>query len=306
MMAYFSRFEKLTYESQMVVLICFLASIRVVFAVAIDLGRDVIRPVELATDFLILFMFVSFTYIGYAKSKIENIHFLFGILFTVLAAVNFIQFGGVQGYTKFNYYGILYVLIMMYSGTRLYFIVAFHLLILAGLLYLQYVDFTFFKDLYIGSTDVTTDFWFTLLTLSLFTYYLKDITNAANEKYSALGSELNARVRESKIVNKKLVEQAERLTQMQLNLEAEIQKRTKELQTKNESIEEFIHFNSVKLQAPLSQLISKAENLDGTSSYQTMLKVACNELQLVSGAIQATLMENKPLKRDHIISKNDK
>lgn len=291
------RFEKLSYESQMVVLICFLGTIRVAIAVIIDLSD--IRPAEISVDVILLLLFISLSYFWFNR-KVTSIHPIIGIVLTLLLAFNFVQFGGVTGYTKFNFYAGLYVIIMLYSGWRLYTLVAFHLLALAAILVIEYIDQTFFSLVFIKKGYLTIEFWFTLVTLAIFTFYLKYITNRANVKLDALGADLNEKVREAKAINGKLVDQKEELTFIRKNLEAEVARRTEELQRRNFSIEEYIHYNSVQLQEPIRRLFEEMTKLEGDTQFRVLLKNSGDELKAVSMIIKDTLFANKPLVRDHI------
>jgi hypothetical protein len=291
------RFEKLSYESQMVVLICFLGTIRVAIAVILDL-RD-IRLAEITVDVILLLLFISLSYFWFNR-KVTSIHPVIGVVLTLLLALNFVQFGGVTGYTKFNYYAGLYVIIMLFSGWRLYTLVAFHLLVLAVILFIEYINPTFFRTLFISKGYLTIEFWFTLVTLAIFTYYLKYITNRANVKLDALGADLNEKVREAKTINGKLVGQKEELTSMRKNLETEVARRTEELQRRNFSIEEYIHYNSVQLQDPIRGLLEEMQKLEGDTQYKVLLRNSGDELKAVSMIIKDTLFANKPLVRDHI------
>jgi hypothetical protein len=219
---------------------------------------------------------------------------------TLLLGLNFVQFGGVTGYTKFNFYAGMYVIIMLYNGWRLYALVAFHLLVLAAILVIDFIDQSFFLPIFINKGYLTIDFWFTLVTLAIFTFYLKYITNRANVKLDALATDLNGKVREAKSINGKLVNQKEELTLIRKNLEAEVARRTEELQGRNFSIEEYIHYNSVQLQEPIRRLLEEMAKLEGDTQFKVLLKNSGDELKAVSMIIKDTLFSNKPLVREQI------
>ncbi|HRJ30711.1 MAG TPA: hypothetical protein PLV21_02115 [Cyclobacteriaceae bacterium] len=289
------RIQNLTFESQIILLICGLGSFRVSVAVSIDLLEGK-RPAELLVDAGVLFILLVVLYITWRKPP-EKIHIAIGFILTLLLALNFIQFGGVDGYSKFNYYAGLFILIMTYNQRARIITVSFHLLVLLIILVLEYTDHPMFDPLFIQQHPQSSDFWFTLLTLSFFTFYLKEVTVQKGESLTKLNDLLGERVRESRKLNRMLAEKNEALKKAQVNLENEVSRRSRTLQVKNQAIENFIQTNQQELIYPVQELVATIHTLDERLPYAKYLKSTGMELRAIAESINTKLDNNIPLDR---------
>ncbi|MBX2961418.1 MAG: hypothetical protein KF687_02830 [Cyclobacteriaceae bacterium] len=289
------RIQNLTFESQIIVLICGLGSLRVGAAIILDLlNRNKLE--EILVDAGILLILLVVLYVTWRR-PLGKIHIIIGFSLTFLLALNFIQFGGVDGYSKFNYYSGLFILIMIYNQRAMVITVSFHLLVLLAILMLEYFDHPLLEPLFIHHHPQSSDFWFTLLTLSLFTFYLKEVTVQKGESLSKLNNLLGERVRESRKLNRLLAEKNDALKRAQANLEHEVSRRSATLQTKNQAIENFIQTNQQELINPVQELVNTIDSLNEGSPYTAYLKSTGKELESIARSIYTKLDNNIPLDR---------
>lgn len=291
------RTRNLPIETLMVLLICSLGSLRVAIAVVQDIFFGV-RPGEILVDASILVSLLGILYITW-RSPLKRIHASFGIILTLLLALNFIQFGGVDGYSKFNYYAGLFILIMIYSHRAMIITVTFHLLTLLVLLVLEHIHHPLLNIFFIHQHPQSYDFWFTLLTLSFFTFYLKEVTIQKGESLTRLNELLRERVRESRKLNRLLAERNETLKKAQAKLESEVTRRSLTLQLKNQAIENFIQTNQQELAKPVQELVNAIDTLDERYKYSAYLKNTARELETITKSIYAKLENNIPLDRQN-------
>lgn len=289
------RIQNLTFESQIILLICGLGSFRVSVAVSIDLLKGK-RSEELLVDTGVLLILLVVLYVTWRK-PLEKIHIAIGFILTLLLALNFIQFGGVDGYSKFNYYSGLFILIMIYNHRARVITVSFHLLVLLIILMLEYLDHPILEPLFIHQHPQSSDFWFTLLTLSFFTFYLKEVTVQKGESLTKLNDLLGERVRESRKLNRLLAEKNDALKRAQANLESEVSRRSVTLQVKNQAIENFIQTNQQELIQPVQELVRTINAIDESSPYTVYLKGTGKELEAIAKSIYTNLDNNIPIDR---------
>jgi len=290
-----NRFQNFAFESQIILLICGLGSLRTAVAVALDFFEGT-RSEEILVDVGILTILLLVLGIIWRK-PFTKIPIGIGLMLTILLAFNFIQFGGVDGYTKFNYYAGLFIVIMIYNGRSLYITVGFHMIVLITLLILEYVNHPILENFLISQHPQSNDFWFTLITLSLFTYYLKEVTILKGEHLTKLNNLLGERVRESRKLNRLLAEKNNALKMAQANLEHEINKRSETLRVKNQAIESFIQTNQQELIDPVQELVKAIQQLNQNSRYGMYLKSTGVELESVAKSIYRKLDNNEPLSR---------
>lgn len=289
------RINNLSLETQVVLLICGLGVLRVSIALIQDLLYRV-KSGEMLVDAGILTCLLVVLHTTWRNPQ-KKIHIAFGFLLTLLLALNFIQFGGVDGYSKFNYYAGLFILIMIYNQRTLFITVSFHLLVLLILLALEYIRHPLLDFFFIHQHPQSSDFWFTLLTLSFFTFYLKEVTVQKGESLTKLNDLLGERVRESRKLNRMLAEKNEALKKAQVNLESEVSRRSRTLHVKNQAIENFIQTNQQELIYPVQELVATIHTLDERLPYANYLKSTGMELKAIAESINTKLDNNIPLDR---------
>lgn len=283
----------------MVLLICALGTLRIGIAIVVDLLRPVITFAELATDVGILIVFISLLFIVNRRSAFKEVHPVFGLLIISLLGVNFLQFGGVQGTNCFNYYTGIYVTVMLFSGLTLYSLLFFQLSFLAGLIYLVYIHHPFYQSLLLFTdTESSTEFIFALLSVSVFTFYLKRITLSEIKKSESKTSELSLKIKESKKLNRQLASQADELKKTQELLKKEVNQRIAALEIRQHAIEQYIHHNTTTLRDPLLLLSSAVTKLEDDSHLCTLLKISNAELNGVITSINQTLQSEASLNRE--------
>lgn len=259
--------------------------------------RPVFLITELITDFSIFLIFVSILFLVSGKSSFKKVHPIFGILFVVLLGINFLQFGGVEGTNCFNFYSGIYVIVMLYASRMLYNMIIFQLSFLALLIYLVFVNHPFYQTILISISETTAEFIFSLISISVFTFYLKQITHCEIKKSESKSVQLNQKVRESKKLNHQLMAQSEELKKAQEILRKEVNHRVEVLEKRKEAIEQYIHHNTTTLKDPLLLLSNAVSQLKADHQLHTLLKVSHAELNNVISSINQALQSEKNLDR---------
>lgn len=295
-----SLLENRTAEVQAVLLICILAIIRIVVALILDFSRSQRSIPEIITDVSIFIIFFCLFILAQRKLSFQGVHPVFGVLIILLLGINFLQFGGVDGTNCFNYYAGIYVIVMLYSGRNLYILVSIQLVFLALLIYLVFTKHPVYESVLINVTKSSVEFIFSIISIALFAFYLKQVTVSEIEKLEIKIQEVRSKVRESKILNQELIAQSKELKKAQKLLMGEVSLRAKAIETKNEAIEKFIHHNTDTLQEPLIHLSTAVSEFKGDTQLHTLLRVSHAELTQVITGINETLQSDAKLNRGAI------
>lgn len=281
-------------------MICSLGFIRAVIAVVMDVTLE-IHFTEIVVDSLLLVVLFVLAYLS-LQQKIKRIGIAFGFLLSLLLAVNFMQFGGASGYTKFNYYVGLYAITMIYNRRQLVMTLTFHLGLLLVIILWDYYDHDISQALYINSYPQINDFWFTIGIISVFAYHLKRLTDTFSHKLSLLNIDMAERVREARALGRLLQEKNNELKKVQQYLENEVNRRSEVYNRKNQSIENFLKANTSDLVVPVQELISLAEDMEvehASPMFGLIRKSAAN-MEKVSNSIREAILSDQPINRKTI------
>jgi hypothetical protein len=296
--------ENRTAEVQVVLLICTLAILRIFLALVLDLSRPVHSVSELITDSSIFILFVSLFIIAQRKLSFKRVHPVFGVLIMLLLGLNFLQFGGVEGTNCFNYYAGIYVIVMLYSGRRLYILISVQLILLTMLIYLVFIKHPIYETVLISiDSESSIEFVFSLLSIAVFTFYLKRVTVSEISMLELKIQEVRVKVKESKVLNQELIVQSKELKKAQQALKEEVTIRAKALENQNEAIEQYIHHNTDTLKNPLHQLSLAVNEFNGETQLHLFLKLSLAELNQVIASINQTLQSETKLNRS-VLNKN--
>lgn len=290
-----SRYNTLSYQPQIILLICGFGIVRVLLALIMDFSRQVPRA-DMVIDLLLLIAIITFVYTSWRRA-FEKIRIHFGIVISLLLAFNFLQFGGIAGYGRFNYFASIYFIVMVYSQRALYITIIFNMLLLFVVLYISNTSPAWLSHIDFGVSFQTLDFWFTLLLISVFTIYLKDLTVTQGNNLSQLNLYMAEQVRESRKLGRKLEQSNQELKRAQANLEDEVSRRTEMLRKKNKSVEIFIELNTTELIHAVEELLASMHNVKSSSTYADKLKLSSEELNGVVESIRTSLKENTLLDR---------
>jgi cell division protein FtsB len=292
---FISQYNTLSYQPQIILLICGFGAVRIVLALVMDFTTHVPRA-DLMIDLLLLITIITFVYTSWRK-EFEKIGIQFGVAITLLLAFNFLQFGGIAGYGRFNYFASIYFIVMVYSQRALYITISFNMLLLLVVLYISNTSPAWLSHIDFGVSFQTLDFWFTLMLISVFTIYLKDLTVTQGNKLSQLNLQMAEQVRESRKLGRKLEQSNQELKRAQANLEDEVSRRTEMLRKKNKSVETFIELNTTELIQAVDELLASMHNVKSSSAYTDKLKLSSEELNGVVESIRTSLKQNTLLDR---------
>lgn len=292
--------QKKPYETQVVLLTALLATLRLFVALYVDTQRENPSAAELLTDATMLLVFGLLLVLGLRQANFQSVHPLFGLLIIILLGFNFLEFKGVAGTSRFNYYSGIYVVALVYAGRWLYVLLSVQLLFLVFLTFSTLTQASWVQFFYLDFEPDPTDFLFALVALGFLSFYLKGITLREVDKFEQFSRELNLKVAEAKTVNRSLVEQRLALQQAQEGLEAEVVRRTKTLEAKQLAIENYTRLNTTALQDPVKELGKLMDEFSPTDSMTVMLRVSHQELSVVFNSIKDTLEAQEELHRSKI------
>jgi len=146
-----------------------------ILALLMDLTQKEIRLVEVMTDTSILFAFGGLFIVVSRKANFQSVHPAFGFLIILLLGLNFLEFGGVHGNSRFNYYAGFFLIILLYSGTEMVLLLSFQsILIILLTLYVSVVP-AGETILFIGGGPGIGDFLFIVTALGILSFYLKSV-----------------------------------------------------------------------------------------------------------------------------------
>jgi hypothetical protein len=288
------------YETQVIILISALATLRVVVALAFDLiGTP--RLTELLTDLGLFVLFAGLWVVSVRNTNVKSVHPLFGFCIILLLALNFIEFGGIHGFSRFNYYDGIFLIILLYNRWKLALLLTFQLLLLVVITMSTHLNADWIQIFTVYKSQESIDFFFSLIALGLLTFYLKIITENEINRFESFNVRLREKVRELRSTNIELARQEHTLRGVQENLKNEINRRTFSLEEQQKSIEAFTHMNTKVLRNPIADLNDALLKLPEDQKYGSLLSQSNQELQKVFGRIKLTLETNQELDRTKIV-----
>lgn len=293
-------FKGKSYETQMILLTALLGSARIAIALYLDSARPQPNFLEIGTDFVLFLVFAGLLWLGYRKANIQSVHPMFGVLLIAMLALNFVEFGGVEGEARFNYYSGIYIIVLLYSGVRLYTFLIIQFFIAAAICWSIFFNYQWTTIFTIDAEGTPLDFIFALVALGFLSAYLKSITLREIDGVESLNLKLHDSVEEAKRVNKELTTQGQALQEAQERMEAEVQKRSLLLEQNQMAIEAYIHVNTAVLNDPIQKLHESLQKIPADDQLQTLLKISGEELQRVFTSIKDALEKEEELHRTKI------
>lgn len=287
------------YESQVMQLIGLIGLLRVLVAIVQDFRNPNINTTELLTDTAILFVFLIICLLA-LRLKVTNVPLVFAVVLVLLLAINFLQFGGVRGYTEFNYLIGIVVMVLLYSGRRKYILVFCMLALLAGMLVSVYSENFIHQLLFIKTQGSPEDFIYSLVSLSILTLYLKYAMDLERDQLLQQQIALRAALDQSRQQQQALQDQKVQVLTAQEKLEQEVVSRTQELENQNISIERYIQYNITELKEPLTRLKQSLEGIKGSDTLTELLRISVSELEGVTKNITHSLEHERTIHKSKI------
>jgi hypothetical protein len=296
----FEAFSKRPYETQLVLLISIVAIFRMVVALLIDFLHESIRWGEVVTDITILIVFAALAWLAFRRANFTKVHSVFGVIIIILLGLNFMEFGGVQGNSRFNYYGGFFFVILLYQGRTLLALLTFQCLFLIVLTVITVFEEGGRTALFVSNDSDFTDFVFILIALGALSFYLKRITENEIGRWQQLSNKLNQQVAHAKDLNHELVTQGKELMKAQAHLEEEVNKKSRLLIEQQNAIEKYIRLNTEVIHDPIYELNQEMSRFRGTNMMDSMLVASHAELNEVLKNITTTLKANEELNRTKV------
>ena len=293
-------FDDRTYESQVIVLVSGLATLRVAIAAFSGVLFNTHKTFQLINEFVLLAIFAGMLWYSIKNQNSTKISPLLGVLIIILLGINFVQFDGTAGTSEFNYFSGIYLIVVLYTGVPLSILLGFQLLLLAGLIAIQLTDQSILAPFLIKTDVIYIDFIFSLISISILNYFLKKITIDKTDKLEQLSAVLSKNTAEMKRKNHQLIEQGKQLQALHQYLESEIKQRGESLEAQNEAIEKYIFYNTDHINEPLKKLTNAIKNHPNKSMLDSLLHITSNELNEVVLNIKETLERDGHIDRNKI------
>jgi len=297
---FFFKLKEKNYEEIVLFLLALLGVSRMVIALLLDVIRT--RPVaaEIATDTILLGVFIWLLKVANKVKSQQEISIVFGVIASLLILVNYLEFGGAMGNARFNFYAGIFLIVMLYSGKRMNWLLILYFSLMMFINYGFIMEKEWMAQFKIEAGYNLANFIFTLICITLLTVFLKYITEAQIDRYESLNIELRTKIRESKQANRKLGKQHQELAKAQAILEQEVKLKTEALEAKNRAIENYIKYNTNYLQSPLVTLDQLVTEIKGNETMPVLLRASCAELKTVIENIKITFDSEEHLDRTKV------
>lgn len=205
--------------------------------------------------------------IAYYLIKYKNAYHYIAIpvIYTIFALCisDFFVKYGFYGSSQFNFLIIGFVIALLFESHKRLVLLSIYGIIISFLFYIQIVHYQYIKDLYTERELYTVLFDFVIYTVLMI--YLARIIRSEYIKEKALSIKqqkiLQKQQKEIVEKNQEILTQQEEITSFNEQLEILIKIRTEQLEFKNKQLDDYVYFNTIKVQQPLAQLVTLASDL---------------------------------------------
>lgn len=253
------------FERHVLRFVCALALIRML----IELYTDVIRDVSLAayiTDGGILAIVLLFFCLSFTLVRIDLQIIAFSLLVTAVMSINWIQTGGLESHSEYNFLALVIVIGMIHSGRSLVVFCGIVLLTELGLLIAWQFGRDYLELLVLNPSPRVIQYIGIMVFAAATVLYLKFKHDKEGQRLSEQRAILSNRIMELDIENNNLQIQQQQYESVTEKLEDEIAARKKELQAQNESLQKFIDISIKEFYPPLQNTLRAIEDLRAFSS----------------------------------------
>ncbi|SNS80025.1 hypothetical protein SAMN05421640_1283 [Ekhidna lutea] len=255
-----------------------IGSLRALYGVIMDLISAPIIKEELIVDGLLTLAFVSIT-IGIYRGVIKKIPILITIVLIVLLCINMVQFGGVEGMTDFNLFGLGAFIILGHHKKDLKFLLPFYitcvLLVLLDGITIKFLQSVFFIELLHTKED------FIVITLSIgalvyyFKYAMVNENTYLSQQKIGLKNKIEIRKNQLEAIDKQrkqLLLQADSITE-------ELNQQSDELNKHHSAINNHMNVVKKKMEQPVKELLELCEELVESNPYDGSILQSAKELE---------------------------
>lgn len=247
---------------------------------------------SLAVDTFIFLTFVTVCVLIY-QEKIRHVPVAVALIFMVLLTVSFVRLGGVRGTSEYNLMALSILFVVAYKQRVLIIILTvYFLLILTAILDLR-VEGWMTRHLF-SKNSTTLDTYFTsTLTLVAFFLYFKNALSRESARLLESRTTLSHKVRLIRRQHRELKGQQQLIHDINSRLAEEIDRHSRQIDTQNKAIDDFIWLSTQSLHLPLQRITAIARDLHEEDSIESKLKDQVAELRLVIHSLKEELQQHE-------------
>ncbi|MGL1887070.1 MAG: hypothetical protein OCD76_11210 [Reichenbachiella sp.] len=194
------------------------------------------------------------------------------VILVMLLSVNWIMSGGIEGVSEMNLILILVTMAMINKGRIMVLFVALVFISIITLVLLWEFNFELIQPLFVAISTNVDKYQMTIVMSAIGVGYLAYRYEYERRQQLKTGSELQQRVKELEIENRKLELKEMELKRWNNVLYDRIKVRSKELKRSNESIQSFLSVNTEGIRPKIMSTIGCIDEIQLADKYVDLLK----------------------------------